>query len=251
MATPSPRPRNRLLAALPDEDFQRISYHLAPQPVSNGYVFHRRDQPIRAVFFPTQSLTWLINPTEDGTNAQVAMVGPEGLVGVEAVFGSRLAMSDAVVNVVGKDTGHAMSIDAFYREFERRGAFYNLTRQYGGVLVELLTRWAGCNAWHSAEGRCCRWLLEAAIRMGRPDVYVTHELLSDLLGLRRSTVTLILGRLQESGAISASRGVVRVDDQAALEERSCGCHRLVARLFERPPSPEPQPVGESQHEASH
>jgi CRP-like cAMP-binding protein len=245
----SPRPRNRLLAALPDEDFQRISYLLAPQPVSNGYVLHRRDQAIRMVFFPSQSLTWLVNPTEDGTNAQVAMVGPEGIVGVEVVFGSRVAMADAVVNAVGKDTGYAMSVEAFHRELDRRGALYHLARQYAGAVVELLTRWAGCNAWHSAEGRCCRWLLEAAIRLGRPEVYVTHELLSDLLGLRRSTVTLILGRLQETGVVSTTRGVVRIEDQAALDERSCGCHRLVARLFDLP-SLELRPNRESWQQAS-
>jgi CRP-like cAMP-binding protein len=244
MAMASPRPRNRLLAALPEGDFQRLSHHLAPQPVANGHVLHRRDQAIRSVFFPTQSLTWLINPTEDGTNAQVAMVGPEGIVGVEAVFGSRVAMSDAVVNVV------AMSVEAFNKEFERQGALYTLARQYAGTLVELLTRWAGCNAWHSAEGRCCRWLLEASIRMRRPEVYVTHELLSDLLGLRRSTVTLILGRLDESGIVSTTRGVIRINDQAALEERSCGCHRLVMQFIDRFPPPQPQAVAESWQESA-
>jgi CRP-like cAMP-binding protein len=213
-------------------------------------VLHRRDQATRLVFFPTQSLTWLINPTEDGTNAQVAMVGPEGLVGVEAVFGSRVAMSDAVVNVVGKDAGVAMSVEAFQREFERRGALYKLARQYAGTLVELLTRWAGCNAWHSAEGRSCRWLLEASIRLGRPEVYVTHELLSDLLGLRRSTVTLILGRLHDSGIVSTTRGVIRINDPAALEERSCGCHRLVMQFIDQLPPPQQQEVAESWQESA-
>jgi CRP-like cAMP-binding protein len=143
-----------------------------------------------------------------------------------------------------------MSVEAFHRELERHGAMYNLARQYAGSLVELLTRWAGCNAWHSAEGRCCRWLLEASIRLGRREVYVTHELLSDLLGLRRSTVTLILGRLQESAVVSATRGVVRVNDQAALEERSCGCHRLIMRIMGDVPSPQPQSVEASWQESA-
>jgi CRP-like cAMP-binding protein len=250
MALPSARPRNRLLAALPDEDFERISLHLAPQPLANGHILQRRDQAMRLVFFPDQSLTWLVNSTEDGTNAQVAMVGPEGMVGFEAAFGSRVAMADAIVNVVGKNAGYAMSIEAFYREFDRRGALYNVARRYAGSVVELLTRWAGCNAWHSAEGRCCRWLLESAIRLGRPEVSVTHELLSDLLGLRRSTVTLILGRLQESGTVSTTRGLIHIDDQAALEERSCGCHKLVVQLFGEWPTSHPQATRESWQQAS-
>jgi CRP-like cAMP-binding protein len=232
MHTAEQRPGNRLLGALPEEDYQRLAPHLSTQPLPRGYVLQQRDQPVRLVYFPDQSLAWLTNPTEDGSNTQVAMIGSEGMVGIEAALGSQVALCDAVVHTSGDDRGVAIAADAFRRELDRHGPLFSITQRYAGMFIALLTRWAACNASHSAEGRCCRWLLEAAFRMGRPELSVTHELLSDLLGLRRSTVTQILGRLQESGIVSAQRGFVRIEDRTRLDERSCGCDKLVRELVE-------------------
>jgi CRP-like cAMP-binding protein len=226
------RPRNHLLAALPIEDYSRLAPHLTVQLFPRGYVLHQRDEPLRLAYFPDESLSWLISPTEDGSHTQVAMIGREGMIGIEAVFGSSVAMCDAVVQTMGERTGYAMSLDVFHREMDRRGAFYSIARRYANALVVSLIRCVACNASHSAEERCCRWLLEAAFRLDRPEVPVTHELLSDLLGLRRSTVTLILRRLHDHGVISAQRGLVRIADQEALEQKSCECHKLVRELFD-------------------
>ncbi len=222
---------NHLLAALPDEDFDRLAPHLTEQPFPKGYILQQRDEPLHLVYFPDSSLSGLICPTEDGSNTQVAMVGREGMVGVEAMFGSRVAMCDAVIHSTDEHLGHVMTIDAFHREMNRHGALYSVARQYTGALMVSLARWVACNASHSAEQRCCRWLLEATFRMGRYEVAVTHELLSDLLGLRRSTVTQILRRLHDHGIISTHRGLVRIDDQGELEQRSCECHRVSRELF--------------------
>ncbi len=246
MATSQSRCGNRLLAALPEDEYARLYPYLSAQPLNKGHIIQRREQPLRVVFFPDDALIWLVNPTEDGSNAQVAMVASEGLVGVEAVFGSRLAMSDAVVHMTGANAGVALSVDVFRRELERRGALYTLAQQYAGALVQSLAQWVACSALHSAEQRCCRWLLEVEARIGRPELAVTHELLSDLLGLRRSTVTLIVGRLQELGIVSTNRGVIRIHDQRALEEHSCGCHKLVTTLFEEPPSSD-EPSATAEH----
>ena len=226
------RPGNHLLAALPVEDYSRLAPHLTAQPLPKGYVLQQRDEPVRLVYFPDESLSWLISPTEDGSHTQVAMIGREGLVGIEAVVGSGVAMCDAVIQTMGQHTGHVMSLDAFRREMNRRGALYSIARGYANKLVVSLIRWAACNASHSAEERCCRWLLEAAFRLDRSEVPVTHELLSDLLGLRRSTVTLILRRLHDSGIISTNRGLVRIADRETLEQRSCQCYKLVRELFD-------------------
>ena len=225
------RPRNRLLAALPDEDYNRLAPHLTEQPLPRGYILQQRDEPLRLVYFPDASLSWLISPTEDGSNTQVAMIGREGMIGVEAVFGARVAMCDAVVHSMNEHAGHVMAIEVFHREMDRQGALYSIARQYTGAFVVSLARWAACNATHSAEERCCRWLLEASFRIGGSEVAVTHELLSDLLGLRRSTVTQILRRLHDHGIISSHRGLVRIDDQGGLEQRSCECYKVARELF--------------------
>jgi CRP-like cAMP-binding protein len=234
------RAGNRLLAALPEHDYAKLSTHLIQQTVPKGYILQRRDQPLRVVYFPDSSLCWLTNATEDGSTAQVAMVGQEGIVGIEAVFGSRIAMTDAFVHVSCESVGRSLNIDMFRREYERHGAFYSLIHQYAASLMGFLARSAMCNAWHTAEERCCRWLLEAAIRVGQPELCVTHELLSDLLGLRRSTVTLILGRLNDNGIVSTGRGVIHIADRAALETRACSCHTLVSSAFQRLPAADAQ-----------
>lgn len=237
------KPGNFFLAALPEDDYQRLFPHLTEQPLARGHVLQRRDQALRLLFFPNQSLCWLTNPTEDGSNAQAAMVGREGFVGVEAVLGSSVAMCDAIVHGAGDHIGHTLSIDVFRREFDRRGALYELARQYAGTVIEGLTRWAACNAWHSAEERCCRWLLEAELRLGQPELSVTHELLSDLLGLRRSTVTQILRRLHAGGIISTHRGLVQLTNHEQLEQRSCACYKPVRTLLDRSGQSElPSPV---------
>ena len=157
---------NHLLAALPDEDFDRLAPHLTEQPFPKGYILQQRDEPLHLVYFPDSSLSGLICPTEDGSNTQVAMVGREGMVGVEAMFGSRVAMCDAVIHSTDEHLGHVMTIDAFHREMNRHGALYSVARQYTGALMVSLARWVACNASHSAEQRCCRWLLEATFRIG-------------------------------------------------------------------------------------
>ena len=223
---------NRLLRALPEEDYRRLAPHLTPQPFPKGYVLQQRDQPIRLVYFPERSLAWLTNPTEDGNNTQIAMIGREGMVGVEVALGSQVALCDAIVHTTGDQYGVAIGVDEFRHELDRNGALHTIVHRYAGAFVSLLTRWAACNASHSAEQRCCRWLLEAAARIGRPELAVTHELLSDLLGLRRSTVTQILGRLQHAGIVTAQRGSLRLNEQKHLEQRSCGCEKPVQRLLD-------------------
>jgi CRP-like cAMP-binding protein len=225
------RAGNRLLGALPEEDYRRLAPHLTSQPFPKGYVLQQRDQPVRLVYFPDRSLAWLTSPTEDGNNTQVAMVGREGMVGIEVALGSQVALCDAVVHTSADQHGVAIGVDEFRRELERNGSLARIARHYAGAFVSLLTRWAACNASHSAEQRCCRWLLEAASRVNGPELAVTHELLSDLLGLRRSTVTQILGRLQEAGILTAQRGFVRITEQKQLEQRSCGCEKPVKELL--------------------
>jgi CRP-like cAMP-binding protein len=235
MHRPEDRPGNRLLKALPEEDYHRLAPHLSLQPFPRGYLLQQRDQPIRLVYFPDRSLAWLTSPTEDGNNTQVAMIGREGMVGVEVALGSRIALSDAIVHASGEQHGVAIGADELRRELDRQAALHTIVHRYAGAFLSLLARWAACNAKHSAEERCCRWLLEAASRVGRPELAVTHELLSDLLGLRRSTVTQILGRLQDAGIMTAQRGFLRIDDHTRLEQRSCGCEKPVAELLGESP----------------
>jgi CRP-like cAMP-binding protein len=139
---------------------------------------------------------------------------------------------DATVHIAGDGVGHALSVNAFRRELDQRGALFRYVTHYAHALVGFVTQSVACNALHSAHARCCRWLLHAQDRLASHDLPLTHELLSTTLGARRPTVTLILADLARRDIISKGRGVIRITDRTALEARSCECYRTVRTLFD-------------------
>lgn len=232
MTTPPRYTLNRLLAALPPEDYSRISPLLTLEVLKGRQVLQKRDEALRQIYFPSQSLCSLILTTTDGVSAEIAVVGAEGLVGVEAVLGLTGAMCDAVVQVAGEGVAHSMSVDAFQVELERRGALHDLLRKYAQAFVGFITQSVACNALHAVEARCCRWLLHADDRLGGRAFPLTHELLSTMLGVRRPTVTLVMTTLTHLGIVSTSRGVVQIVNREALEGHACSCYRAVKALFD-------------------
>ncbi len=232
MANPQRYTLNRLLAALPPEDYSRISTHLAFGPLKARQVLQTRDAPLDDIYFPSRSLCSLVLMTASGESAEIAVVGAEGLIGIEAVLGRREAMYDAAVQVAGDGVAHRMNVDVFRAELERQGPLYDLARKYAQVFVGFLAQSVACNGLHSVEARCCRWLLHAHDRLGGGEFPLTHELLSTMLGVRRPTVTLVMTTLGQLGIISTSRGALRVLSRDALESRSCSCYRSVRELFD-------------------
>jgi CRP-like cAMP-binding protein len=233
MANPQRYTLNRLLAALPREDFSRISTHLTFGPLKARQLLQTRDAPLDDIYFPTRSLCSLVVMTASGESAEIAVVGAEGLVGIEAVLGRREAMYDAVVQIAGDGVAHRMKADVFRAELERQGPLYDLTRKYAQAFLGFLAQSVACNGLHSVEARCCRWLLHAHDRLGGGEFPLTHELLSTMLGVRRPTVTLVMTTLGQLGIISTSRGALRVLTRDALESHSCSCYRSVKELFDQ------------------
>ena len=223
---------NRLLAALPPEESRRVSNLLTAKPLTARQRLHRRGEPLREIYFPSRSLCSLVATMDDGGAAEITVVGSEGLIGVEAVLGLPVALRDVTVQVTGDGVAHAMTIEAFRQELDRREAFYDRVMKYTQAFLGLVTQSAACNGLHSAEARCCRWLLHAQDRLETNELPLTHELLATTLAVRRPTVTLIISNLVQEGIISNGRGVIRIIDRAALEARSCECHKTVKALFD-------------------
>jgi CRP-like cAMP-binding protein len=169
---------------------------------------------------------------EDGGVVEVATVGREGLVGMAAVFGAPVASGEAFVQIAAEPAA-VMSIDAFRREMERRGAFYDRVTRYSQAFVNMLMQSVACNGLHSAEQRCCRWLLMTHDRIGQDEFALTHEFLAIMLGVRRPTVTLVMADLARAGIVSHVRGHVRIVDRKGLEASSCECYRNVRMVFDR------------------
>lgn len=223
---------NNLLASLPPDEFQRVSANLTWRPLKGRQVLHKRGDPLTEVYFPGRSVCSITNSMEDGGMVEVATVGREGLVGVGAVMGNPVAAGDAFVQIAGEPAG-VMSIEAFTRELEQRGALYDAVIGYSQAFVSLLMQSVACNGLHSAEERCCRWLLMTHDRIAQDEFPLTHEFLAIMLGVRRPTVTLVMAELARAGVVSHVRGHVRIVDRKGLEGAACECYRNIRSVFDR------------------
>lgn len=223
---------NYLLASLPAEDYHRVSAELTWRPLKVRQVLHKHGEPVSEIFFPGRSVCSITNVMEDGAVVEVATVGREGLVGIAAVFGSPVSTGEAFVQIAAEPAA-VMSIDAFRREMERRGAFHDRVTRYSQAFVNMLMQSVACNGLHSAEERCCRWLLMTHDRIGQDDFPLTHELLAIMLGVRRPTVTLVMAELTRAGIISHVRGHIRIVDRQGLEAATCECYRNIRAVSDR------------------
>ncbi len=223
---------NYLLASLPAEDYQRVSAELTWRPLKVRQVLHKHGEPVSEIFFPGRSVCSITNVMEDGAVVEVATVGREGLIGIAAVFGAPVSTGEAFVQIAAEPAA-VMSIEAFRHEMERRGSFHDRITRYSQAFVNMLMQSVACNGLHSAEERCCRWLLMTHDRIAQDDFPLTHELLAIMLGVRRPTVTLVMAELTRAGIISHVRGHIRIVDRQGLEAATCECYRNIRAVSDR------------------
>jgi len=221
---------NRLLAALPAEDYTRIARDLDVIPLRLKDILHKPGEPIRHVYFPGGGFCSLVTVLEDGRMVEVATIGREGMVGLSAVLDGTSPSSAAMVQ--GEtDTCYRMTVQGFRREMDRRGPFYTLLTRYVQALVGFIMQSTACNAVHTVEQRLARWLLTAQDRMGGDDFPLTQEFVAMMLGATRPTVTVVAGTLQKAGLITYHRGRVTIVNRAKLERASCECYRAATELL--------------------
>lgn len=223
---------NGVLTALPPEDYRRISSLLSYRPLQARQKLQRRGEPVREIYFPERSLCSFVISMEDGATAEVAVVGSEGFIGGDAMLGLPVATCDVVVQVAGEGRAYAMNVDDFQHELDERGALYSACTRYLNAFMGFVTQSVACNGLHTADARCCRWLLHAQDRLGTTEMALTHELLATMLGVRRPTVTLIMQDLVSARIVSTNRGATRIVDRAALEARACECYGTVKAVFD-------------------
>ena len=158
-------------------------------------------------------------------------MGREGIVGVSAM----LSQDSSPATATSQVAGHALSmpVHGFLEEIARGGMFERLVRRYAAYTLRYANQTVGCNLLHSVEERMCRWLLMIHDRTGSDEFPFTHELLSEMLGVRRQTVTVIAGELQNKGLIQYRRGVLRILDREGLEDGSCECYSVIKDAYDR------------------
>jgi CRP-like cAMP-binding protein len=215
MHAPVPDPlRNRLLAALPPQDFALIARYLASASMPAGQILNEADDSVRQVYFPLSGMLSLLSVLRDGKAIETATVGREGVVNAMAGLG----LSKSTVRVVVQMASDVAVISAsHFRDAVARSVnLRNMCINYNEILLTQARVTAGCNAVHPAEARFCRWLLQSSDRAESNTVNLTQELLAEMLGVRRTSITQVAQKIQDTGAIKYSRGVIEILDRPLL-----------------------------------
>jgi len=223
--------QNQILAALLDEEFDRIAPHLELIPMLLGDVLYEAGGRLQHVYFPTTSIVSLHYVLENGSSSEIAGVGNEGILGISLFMGGNTTPSRAVVQTGGY--GYRLKAQILMEEFNRAGPVMRLLLRYTQALITHMSQTAVCNRHHSVEQQLCRWLLLTLDRLPTNELTMTQELIASMLGVRREGVTEAAGKLQSYGFISYRRGHITVTDRAALEGKVCECYGVVKNEFAR------------------
>jgi CRP-like cAMP-binding protein len=216
---------NHLLAALPKEASERLVPHLEPITFSLGEVVYESGGQMRYVYFPTTSHISLLYTMIDGSTAEMGLVGKEGVVGIALFMGGETTPNRAMVQ--GGGEAFRMKSKAMLDEFKRGGEFQHLLLRYTQALITQISQTAVCNRLHSVEQRLCRWLLMTHDLAQSDELQMTHEFISNMLGVRREGVTMAARRLQEMKMISYVRGHISILDRPQLLAHVCECYQVV------------------------
>jgi CRP-like cAMP-binding protein len=216
---------NRLLASLPRDDFDRLAPHLSTVSMPQGVVLNESGDEVDQIYFPHHGMLSLLAVLRDGKAIETATVGREGVVGAMAGLG----LYKSLVRVVAQMPLSCSKIAAthFRTAAASSEPIRNLCIRYNEVLLSQARVTAACNALHSIEARFCRWLLQSADRAASDTVNLTQEFLAEMLGVRRTSVTEVASKVQSTGAIAYSRGVIKILDRAALLRMSCECYQTL------------------------
>ena len=212
---------NRLLAGLPRDSFQLLAPHLTITRFALGTVLAETGDEIDQVIFPLSGMISLVVVMKDGRAIETATVGRDGVYGEAVAFGPYRSKVRALVQM--EMTGAWLTSQQFRKAAAANQALQMMCFKHHEALLAQARITAACNALHLVEARFCRWLLQTRAVTESDTVTLTQEFLSEMLGVRRTSVTEVASRLQAKGTISYSRGVIRIVDLPALEERACEC----------------------------
>lgn len=222
--------QNHLLGAIPDDEFERIAPHLELVSLERSELLYEFDEALEYGYFPTTLIASLLCSMEDGTSAEVAVVGNEGVLGVSIFMGGQTSLTQVTI----QHSGHAYRLKSsiLKAEFDHCGSLQHLLLRYTQTLIVQMSQTTGCNRRHSVEQQLCRWLLLNIDRLPTNELRMTQELIANMLGVRRESITEAAVRLQDAGLISYSRGRIEILDRHRLEAQACECYDIVKKQYD-------------------
>ena len=222
---------NRLLGALPAQEFERLRPHLETVTLKGKDLLYERDEPIEYVHFPIDCVTSVMATMKDGRRVEVSTIGNEGMDGLPVFLGAQTAPLTSFCQVPGDAA--RMTTDAFRSEVGPGDQLHELLRRFTEATLVFAGQSSACNRLHTVEQRCSRWILHTHDRVGKDEFYLTQEFLAQMLGVRRASVSEVASSFQEEGLISYRRGNLRILDRSGLEAVTCECHSVITKEFER------------------
>lgn len=230
MTQANSQPGNKLLAAVGEQEYQRLVADLQRVELTAGQVLHEPDQQIRYAYFPINSVVCLMALMENGATTGVGIVGNEGMIGLPLFLGSKTSANQALVEIAG--SAIRMPADVLTKACVESG-LNALLHLYTQAVLTQSAQAAACNRCHRLKPALANWLLSIHDRIESDDLRITHELISTMMGVRRASVTDASLELQHQGLIRCTRGLIRVLDRKGLEAASCECYELVKKEFDR------------------
>ncbi|WP_193200445.1 Crp/Fnr family transcriptional regulator [Nostoc sp. MG11] len=225
------QPVNRLLAALPDSEYERLVPHLKLVSLPLEQVIYEAGEPITHVYFPHRSVISIVTTMEDGSTVEVGVVSNEGMVGIPIILGGNTTTTTAIVQIA--DSAMQLDADILRSEFNRGGYLQGLLLRYVQARYTELAQGSACNRLHTLEERLARWLLTVNDRLQLENFPLTQEFIAQMLGVRRSGVTVAASTLSRAGMISYKRGKISIVNREDLEATSCECYRVIQNEFTR------------------
>lgn len=227
---------NHLLAALPDTVYRRLVPHLELVLMPLGNIISDAGEVMKYAYFPTTAIISLIYSMENGAPCSIAMIGNEGMLGISLFMSGKSTQNTAVVQCEGyayRIRNQQLMIEYNRAGGRRYGALQQLLLRYTQALLAQMSQISACSRYHSIQQQLCRWLLLTADRIGGNDLYMTQELISNMLGVRREGITEAAGELQRLGLIIYKRGHISILNRKGLESLACECYQVLKHVSTR------------------
>lgn len=222
---------NLLLAALPPADYEMVASHLHPVALEPKQALYDPEKPIDYVYFVDSGMVSLLSVLSDRTGVEAASTGRDGMVGMPVFQRADRMAGQAVVQLKG--SAQRMSVDSFRACVRKSETLEKLLHLYSACLFMLAAQSIACISKHEIDRRLARWLLHAADQSGQTQLGLTHLILVQMLGVRRSTVTIAAGTLRKAGLIQYTKKHVTIVDRPGLEQASCECYHIIRSTYDR------------------